>query len=51
MRAGHFKRRLDEAVKLRIRYDFAAIKYYQAFLDTVIELMKAVCLGVPPASE
>jgi len=32
---GSFKRRLDQTLKLRGSCDFAAIKDYQAFLDTV----------------
>ena len=36
---GSFKRRLDQALKLRGSSDFAAIKDYQAFLDTVTDRM------------
>jgi hypothetical protein len=34
---GSFKRRLDQALKLRGSVDFASIKDYQSFLDTVTE--------------
>jgi transposase InsO family protein len=40
---GSFKRRLDQALKLRGSGDFAAIKDYQAFLDTVTERLNKRC--------
>lgn len=40
---GSFKRRLDQAVKLRGSGDFAAIKDYQAFLDTVTGRLNKRC--------
>jgi hypothetical protein len=38
-----YKRRPDQALKLRGSCDFAAIKDYQAFLDTVIERLNKRC--------
>jgi hypothetical protein len=40
---GSFKRRLDQALKLRGSSEFATIKYYQAFLDTVTERLNKRC--------
>jgi len=40
---GSFKRRLDQALKLRGSCDFAAIKDYQAFLDKVTERLSKRC--------
>ena len=40
---GSFKRRLDQALKLRGSSDFAAIKDYQAFLDTVTGRLNKRC--------
>lgn len=40
---GSFKRRLDQALKLRGSTDFAAIKDYQAFLDKVTERLNKRC--------
>lgn len=40
---GSFKRRLDQALKLRGSCDFAAIKDYQAFLDKVTERLNKRC--------
>jgi hypothetical protein len=40
---GSFKRRLDQALKLRGSCDFAAIKDYQAFLDTVTGRLNKRC--------
>jgi hypothetical protein len=40
---GSFKRRLDQALKLRGSSDFATIKDYQAFLNTVTERLNKRC--------
>lgn len=40
---GSFKRRLDQALKLRGSADFAAIKDYQTFLDKVTERLNKRC--------
>src|SRR5450631_2304979 len=40
---GSFKRRLDQALKLRGSGEFATIKDYQAFLDTVTERLNKRC--------
>ena len=40
---GSFKRRLDQALKRRGSCDFATIKDYQAFLDTVIDRLNKRC--------
>ena len=40
---GSFKRRLDQALKLRGSSEFATIKDYQAFLDTVTERLNKRC--------
>jgi transposase InsO family protein len=40
---GSFKRRLDQALKLRGSGDFAAIKDYQAFLNKVTERLNKRC--------
>jgi hypothetical protein len=40
---GSFKRRLDQALKLRGSCDFAAIKDYQAFLNKVTERLNKRC--------
>jgi len=40
---GSFKHRLDQALKLRGSCDFAAIKDYQAFLETVIVRLNKRC--------
>ena len=40
---GSFKRRLDEALKLRGSTDFAAIKDYQTFLDKVTDRLNKRC--------
>lgn len=40
---GSFKRRLDQALKLRGSCNFAAIKDYQAFLDTVTGRLNKRC--------
>jgi len=40
---GSFKRRLDQALKLRGSGDFATIKDYQAFLDKVTERLNKRC--------
>ena len=40
---GSFKRRLDQALKLRGSCDFAAIKEYQAFLNKVTERLNKRC--------
>ncbi len=40
---GSFKRRLDQALKRRGSSDFAAIKDYQAFLDTVTDRLNKRC--------
>jgi transposase InsO family protein len=40
---GSFKRRLDQALKLRGSCDFAAIKDYQAFLDKVTGRLNKRC--------
>jgi transposase InsO family protein len=40
---GSFKRRLDQALKLRGSCDFAAIKDYQTFLDKVTERLNKRC--------
>jgi hypothetical protein len=40
---GSFKHRLDQALKLRGSCDFATIKDYQAFLNTVIERLNKRC--------
>ena len=40
---GSFKRRLDQALKLRGSGDFATIKDYQAFLNTVTERLNKRC--------
>jgi transposase InsO family protein len=40
---GSFKRRLDQALKLRGSGDFAAVKDYQAFLDAVTERLNKRC--------
>jgi len=40
---GSFKRRLDQALKLRGSCDFATIKDYQAFLDTVTDRLNKRC--------
>jgi hypothetical protein len=40
---GSFKRRLDQALKLRGGCNFAAIKDYQAFLDKVTERLNKRC--------
>jgi transposase InsO family protein len=40
---GSFKRRLDQALKLRGSCDFAAIKDYQAFLDKVTDRLNKRC--------
>jgi len=40
---GSFKRRLDQALKLRGGCDFATIKDYQAFLDTVTDRLNKRC--------
>jgi hypothetical protein len=40
---GSFKRRLDQALKLRGSCDFATIKAYQAFLDKVTERLNKRC--------
>jgi transposase InsO family protein len=40
---GSFKRRLDQALKLRGSADFVAIKDYQAFLDQVTERLNKRC--------
>ncbi|WP_262967181.1 IS21 family transposase [Methylobacter psychrophilus] len=42
---GSFKRRLDQALKLRGSADFAAIKDYQAFLNKVTERLNKRCQG------
>lgn len=42
---GSFKRRLDQALKLRGSADFAAIKDYQAFLSKVTERLNKRCQG------
>ena len=40
---GSFKRRLDQALKRRGSRDFAAIKDYQAFLDSVTDRLNKRC--------
>jgi transposase InsO family protein len=40
---GSFKRRLDQALKLRGSGDFATLKAYQAFLDQVTERLNKRC--------
>jgi len=40
---GSFKHRLDQALKLRGSGDFATIKDYQAFLNTVTERLNKRC--------
>jgi hypothetical protein len=40
---GSFKRRLDQALKLRGSCDFAAMKEYQAFLNKVTERLNKRC--------
>jgi hypothetical protein len=40
---GSFKRRLDQALKLRGSADFAAIKDYQTFLDKVTDRLNKRC--------
>lgn len=40
---GSFKRRLDQALKLRGSADFASLKDYQAFLDKVAERLNKRC--------
>ena len=40
---GSFKRRLDQAIKLRGSCDFTAIKEYQAFLNKVTERLNKRC--------
>ena len=42
---GSFKRRLDQALKLRGSYDFETIKEYQCFLNTITERLNKRCLS------
>jgi len=42
---GSFKRRLDQALKLRGSYDFETVQAYQCFLNTITERLNKRCLS------